>query len=144
MKKLSIHCLTLVLIFALFSCGESKHAQKEISSLDGSWQLVYIKNDKSTDELFTARKPTMILNTTAELISGNAGCNSYSGTMKVSKKTIDLTAPMAATKMMCATNMEGEQVYLTTMPKVNAYIVIDNDLMLMEDAKTLMKFERIR
>ncbi len=142
LKKISIYSVCCFLILVLFSCANSRHAEKEISNLDGTWELLFLQNDESTEALFPTKKPTMVLNTASSLISGSAGCNNYSGSFKVSEKMLDLSAPMAATKIMCASGMEGEQAFLTTLPKVNAYIIMENELSFMEDSKMLMKFKR--
>ena len=64
-------------------------------------------------------------------ISGNTGCNQFSGTAAVNGNSINFPESMAMTKMFCPG--EGEQVFLQTLKKINRYSVSGNTLTLLID-----------
>ena len=63
-------------------------------------------------------------------VSGNSGCNSYSGTFDVSGNVVSF-GPTAGTRMACApAAMAVEQAYLARLPEVNRYSIADSTLTL--------------
>lgn len=92
--------------------------------LDGTWEVDYMMT-KGTPfaELFTKGKPTLNFNSLQNNVSGTAGCNNYSGTVTVEANKIKFGENMAVTKKMCAEGMEGERLFLETLPKINSYSI---------------------
>lgn len=126
MKKI----FTLVFITSFFiSCKCAK--TDAVSKLDGTWELNYIADPSSTfDVLYPNKKPNIVFSIKDSRVSGNNGCNSYTGKLSVTGNKIDFTQPMAVTKMMCLNGGQGEQVYMNTLQKITSYDVTD-------DGKTL-------
>lgn len=124
--------LLVVMCIALISCSGIKQTPvKATANLEGTWELNYINGPRiAFDGLYPDKKPTISFDTKENRVSGNNGCNSYSGNLIVTDQTIDLTVPMAVTKMMCINGQQGEQTYMSTLPKINKYAVS-------EDGKTL-------
>lgn len=125
MKKI----FTLVFLSSfLISCKCAK--TDAVSKLDGTWELNYISDSQTFDALYPNKKPSIKFNTKENQVSGNNGCNSYTGKLNVTGNKIDFTQPMAVTKMMCMDGSKGEQAYMSTLPKITSYDITD-------DGKTL-------
>lgn len=120
--------LTLFFLGVLFvSCNASK-AQKgdSVSKLEGTWELNYITGPRiAFDGLYPNKKPTINFNVKDNQVSGNNSCNSFTGKLIVTGNKIDFNQPMAVTKMMCM-GEQGEQVFMSTLPKITSYDVTDN------------------
>jgi len=115
----------------LISCNASK-TQKEgtVAQLDGTWELNYITGPRiAFDGLYPNKKPTINFDLKENRVSGNNSCNSFTGKLNITGNKIDFTQPMAVTKMMCQDG-QGEQVFMSTLPKITSYDVTD-------DGKTL-------
>lgn len=112
----------------LISCKCKK--TDSVSKLEGNWELNYISGPKiAFDGLYPNKKPTINFDLKENHISGNSSCNSFNGKLVLDGTKIDLTQPMAMTKMMCQDG-QGEQVFMSTLEKVTSYDVTD-------DGKTL-------
>ncbi|TPG32955.1 META domain-containing protein [Flavobacterium pectinovorum] len=121
--------LTLVFLgVVLISCNASK-TQKEdsVSKLEGTWELNYITGPRIAFEgLYPHGKPTINFDLKENRVSGSNSCNNYTGSLNVTGNKIDFTQPMAVTKRMCMDGQQGEQVYMSTLPKITSYDVTDN------------------
>ncbi|WP_428228584.1 META domain-containing protein [Flavobacterium sp.] len=121
--------LTLIFLGAvLISCNASK-AQKinSVAQLEGTWELDYISGPRiAFDGLYPNKKPTIHFNVKENQVSGSNSCNSFTGKLIVTGNKIDFTQPMAVTKMMCMDAQQGEQVFMSTLPKITSYDVTDN------------------
>lgn len=120
--------LTLVFFgVVLISCNASKAPKGDaVSKLDGTWELNYITGPRiAFDGLYPNKKPTINFDVKEKRVSGNNGCNSFNGALVVTGNKIDLTQPMAVTKMMCMDAQQGEQVFMSTLPKITSYDVTD-------------------
>ena len=115
----------------LVSCNASKTQKGDsVSKLEGTWELNYITGPRITFEgLYPNKKPTINFDIKESRVSGNNSCNSFTGKLVVTGNKIDFNQPMAVTKMMCMDG-QGEQVFMSTLPKITSYDVTD-------DGKTL-------
>ena len=115
----------------LVSCNASKTQKGDsVSKLEGTWELNYITGPRITfDGLYPNKKPTINFDIKESRVSGNNSCNSFTGKLVVTGNKIDFNQPMAVTKMMCMDG-QGEQVFMSTLPKITSYDVTD-------DGKTL-------
>jgi heat shock protein HslJ len=137
-----ISTLVIVIIFVT-SCNVFK-CKKDISKLEGSWELNYISGPKiAFDGLYPDKKPTISFNITENQFSGNNSCNSYSGKLLTEGKKIDFTRPIAVTKMMCGDG-QGEQTFMSTLEKINTYSISDEGktLNFMSGDVTMMRFTK--
>ena len=127
MKKLIL--LLTISCFAFVSCNSLKTDKSNMASLQGTWELNYISGPRIAFQgLYPDEKPTIIFDFKADLVSGDTGCNRYSGKPNVFGNKIDFKNDMALTKRYCPG--EGESVYLATLQKIDSYFVS-------EDGKTL-------
>jgi heat shock protein HslJ len=112
----------------LISCKCKK--VDSVSKLEGNWELNYVSGPRiAFDGLYPTKKPTINFDLKENHISGNSSCNSFNGKLVLDGNKIDLTQPMAMTKMMCQDG-QGEQVFMSTLQKITSYDVTD-------DGKTL-------
>jgi len=124
--------LILVFLGVIFiSCNASKvQKNNSVSTLEGTWELNYITGPRiAFDGLYPNKKPTIHFDLKENRVSGNNSCNSFNGKLSVTGNKIDFNQPMAVTKMMCL-NGQGEQVFMSTLPKITSYDITD-------DGKTL-------
>lgn len=85
------------------------------------------------------KKPTMVLE--HENISGNGGCNNYTGYLKVDTKTRAFSASkLASTRMACKGTNEAS--FLKMLEQANNYKIKGNQLHLYKDNLLLLKFNR--
>ncbi|PZR28542.1 MAG: META domain-containing protein [Citrobacter freundii] len=139
MKKL----LLALILLSFIACNSSKKAaSNDPASLDGTWTLNYISGPRIAFEgLYPNKKPQIIFNSQDRRVSGNTGCNSFSGPLVVDGNKINFDQPMAMTKMACPG--EGEMVFLETLKKVNTWSVSDgNTLNLIMGDIAVMRFSR--
>lgn len=124
--------ILFVLSTILISCSVFKCKKTEaVSKLEGNWELNYITGPRiAFDGLYPNKKPTINFNTKENQVSGNNSCNSFTGKLIVNGNKLDLTGPMATTKMMCMDNGQGDRVFMSTLQKITSYDVTD-------DGKTL-------
>lgn len=118
-----------------------KLSKYEAKSLEGtSWVLDYMQSENvSLEKLFGESKPTLVFDSEGK-ISGNATCNRYNGSVKLDGNFLSFSN-IASTRMMCP-NIQGEQVFLEKLGKVNAYSYSDNTLTLLIDDIVVMRFKK--
>ncbi len=143
-KIFTLLFITSLFVFVLQSCTTTKTVMVEpLPPLAGSWELTYIAGPQMPiTQMFPEKVPTVVFDTTTNRIGGSAGCNSYSGSYKLIGRSIDLSAPMAATKMYCATGAAGETQFLLLLPKVNNYTINGDELDFKMSNQTILKFRR--
>lgn len=92
--------------------------------LNGSWELNYISGRRIAFEgLYPDKKPFVRFESEKGRVSGNTGCNSFTGPFKTSGSTISFAEPMAMTRMACPG--EGEQAFTDMLKKVTGYAITD-------------------
>jgi len=122
---------TLFAIAALWACqpnkgtmpAETTSAPAKEVSLEGTWEANFIMNTpKPFEELYPQIKPTIIFSGAELRASGNAGCNMFMGSYTTSGNTLAFGENMALTRKMCQ-DMTGEQTFMETLKKVNAFAI---------------------
>jgi len=110
--------------------------------LNGNWQLNYITGaTKSFDSLYPAKIPAINFDVVAKKISGNSGCNSFSGKLVTEGNKISFADPMIMTKMFCPG--DGEPLFLQNLQKVETYLIVnDTTLNFMMGELAIMKFSK--
>ncbi len=108
--------------------------------LEGTWILNYITGPRiAFDGLYPENKPQIKFDASGN-ISGNTSCNSFSAPLTLTGhdwKTGDITQ----TEKACGGN--GEQVFLSTLKKVNKYDITDgNTLHLLSGDIAVMRFTK--
>ncbi|VXB16420.1 conserved hypothetical protein [Flavobacterium sp. 9R] len=130
-KSIATIILSSILIT---SCYTSKTTTMDITDkkkantlkgnlIDGTWEANYIMNTpKAFGELYLRVKPSITINSYENRIGGVTGCNNFTGKCTIDGNKIMIADALAATRKMCP-DMAGEQLFLETLKKVNAYSV---------------------
>ena len=133
-------------LFLFMSCNNSKKIASGSNSykLQGAWQLNYITGPRIAFEgLYPNEKPTITFNIAGKRVSGNTGCNSFSGTFDADGIKISFSEPLAITKIACPG--EGESVFLQTLKKINTYDATEGyTLSLLTDGVASMRFTKVK
>lgn len=163
-KIVTIHCRLLpkgkvmrqILITAvaaiclILSCTHEKKtvaSKKTVANpteLNGTWELNYISgSNTSFGGLYPGKKPQIVFDVSFSRVSGNTGCNSFSGPVSIDGSKISFNQPLAITKMLCPG--EGEALFLEALKKINLWAVTDaSTLNLIMGDIALMRFTRVR
>ncbi len=126
-----------------FSCSSSD--SKGTKSIDGTWTPVYITGlSGKMDDSFPDKKPFIKFNKVKGDVSGNGGCNNFSGKFSVSGKSISLNENLAITDMFCQSGMEGEKAFVSALLKAESYRFSSNgQLELMEGKNTIVRLKKM-
>jgi heat shock protein HslJ len=109
--------------------------------LNGNWQLNYITGATNFDSLYPAKIPAINFDVVSKKISGNTGCNSFSGKLVTEGSKISFADPMIMTKMFCPG--DGEPLFLQNLQKVETYLIVnDTTLNFMMGELAIMKFSK--
>ena len=129
--------LSLCTVVVLASCGtmasssSSKVGKSQPSISATKWVLA---------DNVKGKTPT--LNIDGAKVTGNAGCNSYFGTLSTDAASGSFIASqLGSTKMACE-NMSVEQNFMSMMQKANKYVVSGTTLELYQDNLLLLKFNK--
>lgn len=134
-----------IVALIIIACNNSKKLssinQVDPEKLNGVWVLNYVQSPGNTfDSLYANKKPELNINTADKRVSGNTGCNSFSGPLVVDGSKISFSEPMAMTKMFCPGG--GEQVFLENIKKVSSYSTDGKTLNLIMGDIAIMRFSR--
>ena len=115
---------------------------KDTTTLQGKWELKALPGSLiSFEGLYKRKIPLLSFDLVAQQVSGNTGCNSFSGKFSLKGSSIGFTEPMTMTQMACPG--EGEKIFLQTLQKVTTYsIQNDSVLVLSAGEKPLMQLKR--
>jgi hypothetical protein len=89
---------------------------------------------------YWGRTPTMTINATRHIFSGNTGCNSMSGSFNFSGNDIQFSRSINTSKMQC--NDYDEANFLATLKKVDNYAINGDQLELKQGSTLLLTFKR--
>lgn len=138
MKAKQILLITILSILVV-SCTSTKNDEL----YKGTWELEYISGPRiAFNGLYPDKKPQISFNKETKKAEGNNSCNGYSADYTISGDAITFGEPGPTTMMFCG---EGEQVFLSTMKKVNKFnIDADGKLNLMLNDVSMMRFHKIQ
>lgn len=116
------------------------------------WQLVSIKG--RTIQYADEQQPiTLQINSESKTISGHAGCNNYFGNYLLGKPCSSKELPylqhisisqIGSTKMVCPDNfMQLEQKYLPLLEKANRMQMTDDELILYQNNKEILRYDHL-
>ena len=137
----------VIIAFAaiLSSCNSTQKVSKSENALEGSWQLNYITGPRIAFKgLYPDAIPFVNFDITGKRFSGSNSCNRFSGSLNIDNNKINFKDDKTAMTMM-ACQGEGEQVFMSTLEKIDSYSIS-------EDGKTLnflmgdvamMRFDKI-
>ena len=78
--------------------------------------------------------------TAEKRFTGNGGCNTINGNYTIEKKTLRFT-DISSTKMSCE-DIAFENTFLATLNQVNRFEMLDNSMLLKNDNKVILIFQR--
>jgi len=137
MKMIKVLCMAAIAVFALQSCSSTKPVTK--AQLADKWVLKTI-NNRSASEVFTNKTPYLLFNFDIQQISGNGGCNMFSG--KFTYNGGEFTAPNLASTMMACPSMEGESTLHKLLGNKSKLSIMNGELVFSQDNKPVMVFMR--
>ena len=127
MNRINLLLVTVTAFFVLGACNNKIYpiAPNELGTLEGTWELNYVSAPGSNpDSLYRDKKPFISFNTSDSKVTGNTGCNNFSGTFTgTPAQKISFSEAMISTRMACPGS--GEQLFFSTLKKVNAYTITD-------------------
>ena len=127
-KNIAALFISCCLLAACISSKRTNTGMSDRAKLDGTWELNYISGSSiAFDGLYPNKKPTIKLDITSKTVSGNTGCNSFNGPIKLDGNKINFADPMAMTRMMC--QGDGETVFIQTLQKINTWSVSDGNIL---------------
>ncbi len=138
--------ILFIVILLCLSCGNKRMARLNESVQEGSslpasekrWELAELNGHPVTDTL--AGKAFIELDTEVKRVSGNAGCNTFSGNLRMSDENSIRISEVIATKMACE-NMETEYGLFEVFKETRGYSLGNDTLALFDgEGKTLAKF----
>lgn len=130
----------LITALLLFSCASSRRTVK-VEQLDGSWVLAVFPYQKKTlAEVFGSRVIEMQFDKMANTVSGTTGCNRFAASYSADTANLVFSQNRALTKMACPDY--NEQLFLTTLDRVNRYKLIEGQLELMQNDEIVMIFAK--
>jgi heat shock protein HslJ len=126
-RRASALALGMVVLVAVAACSSSSTATT--ADLEGTWQLSSVTTaDGQQVTVPEGVSPT--LQVQGEQVSGNAGCNTFSGGYTLDGDTIAF-GPLASTRMACADPVNAvESAYLAALDAVNQVALDGNTLTL--------------
>lgn len=145
MKKI----IFMLAVAGLFFACDAKKSTTEAgestptASLDGNWELTYVAGTKMEfNNLYPDRKPFMLFNTKESKVSGNTGCNSFTGMLSsLSDGKIRFDESMAMTKMFCPG--DGENVFTQQLKQVNSFDISEDGILhLTHDGDDIMRLSK--
>lgn len=140
--KASIFLLcAAVVAFGLQSCSSVKPIEK--SKLEGNWTLKSLNGEAASDA-FKTSLPTLQFDFAENRVSGNGGCNTYSGNFTLTDRN-EFTAPNVIATMRACLDANKEPQYFTALSTANIVLTLENnaqELTFTKDKKVLLHFEK--
>lgn len=122
----------------LLGCGSAKNVTKTQLAND-KWILKTI-NNRDANLVFADKIPFILFNFEIEQVSGNAGCNSFSGKLTYTAGKLKVPNP-AVTQMACMGNNE-ESTFIELLGKESKLSLMNGDLIFSQDNKPVLVFSR--
>lgn len=134
MKKLFILFGAVML---LNGCSSAKLSLADVMNLvNGKWALQSLAGQSNLGSLFANKMPALQFDTQSMRVSGNNGCNSLSGPLRIEAGNKISFGQLAGTKMACPG--QGESVFMDALNKVTNFKVDDGVMKLLAGGQELM------
>lgn len=133
-----LHGAYLYLLDKLSANGEKQPTIT--AALSGTWELDSISGNAAMESLYPNKRPVLTVDEATKRLSGNTGCNSFSGTAVIDGAAIRFPEALMMTKMACAG--DGETQFLKALNGANRYAVNGNTLTLIAGDVAVMRFVR--
>ena len=141
MKRI-IFILPAIILF-MFSCKSTHKAsaqtatQKNMFVKETKWVMVSFHGKKPAEAGFRERVPYVVIDKEAGTISGNSGCNSFSGKAVIEGDKMKAER-IASTKAFCMGVPESE--FFADLSELNTLKTEDNKLIFLKEGKVIMEF----
>ena len=113
----------------------------ELAILDSSkWYLTRIHGDTGRTEI-TRKKAFIRFNEAKGSAGGNGSCNSFGSAITVNGNTISFSN-IFSTKMYCDEVQAAENIFFGRLQKVTRYEVKGKTLLLLDEDKVVLEFEK--
>lgn len=105
-------------------------------TLAGKWKLQPVLSSDTA----AGKTPTLNFDLATNKVSGNTGCNSFSGTFIVKDEALSFEKDMISTKMACPGY--NEKIFLENLLRTNRYEIKNGVLQLMFNTTVLSNWVR--
>ncbi|WP_100611400.1 META domain-containing protein [Confluentibacter lentus] len=139
MKPLKILAVFIIIV-CLNACKSTNTMADNLYNT--TWELDYISGPRITfSGLYPDKSPQITFNKITKHVEGNASCKGYRAEYTLNGNKISFGDPGPTTMMYCG---EGEQTFLSTMKKINAYSFDEQgNLVFMLDDVAMMRFKKV-
>lgn len=138
MKKLFISLGIVLFVTAFISCRSTKATMPVDVLTSGTWELSTL-NGTTVQASDFGRSLPYISFSTDNKVTGNGGCNTFSGSYNLNDEGGINISQVIATKMYC----EGkEPEFFTALNNANMTKAVDDKLVLLNGMKEVMTFIR--
>lgn len=138
MKNVMMGLSSAFLLLLTVACGSTKSTDESVNLLtDIKWQLKSIDGKDAVASNYNSGLPEATF-TTDNKISGNGGCNRYSGSYNLNEEGGINMSEFISTKMFCPGT--GEAEYLKALNTVNVAKVEKDKLVLYNGVKEILVF----
>lgn len=110
--------------------------------LHNIWAIIEVDGIKVNPTNFKKDAPRMEINLTEKTVFGTDGCNTFRGSVKVEKDTIQF-GPLASTMMACADNLEISSKIGKILSNNKLTFKYENNLVFYDDDKKVMELKHI-
>ncbi len=140
-KLLSVALLTGVFVMG---CSSTKNTSKvSIASLTDKWVLTTI-NGTDVSEAFPDKTPTLQFDFENNKVSGNSGCNVYTGGFTYDLSKGEFQASQIAGTMMACPNANQESVYTKLLSQPSKLALVKEKLIFVQGGKQVLVFEKAK
>ncbi|WP_026714871.1 META domain-containing protein [Flavobacterium daejeonense] len=118
-----------ILSILLFSCSSNKKITTSNQLQEKYWKLIEIRGQKVTSENYL-KEPHFILKAKENRITGNSGCNSFSGTYELTPETNRIAIYNIAMTRMACIKPTVEEAFIKVLETADNYTVKNDTLQL--------------
>lgn len=134
--------IAAVAVLLLAACTTARKAANQNHELNGRWRLaVFMPSQKKTlAEVFGERVVEMQFDVATNRVTGNTGCNQFSGTYTADTAHLTFPDKRVLTRMACPGY--DENLFLNALNQVNRYRLIESELELRQNDTIIMIFSK--
>lgn len=129
---------------------QETHNESSISDpvLSGTWYLKLMSEQNGTAQVQTLNPEITVTFEEENLISGNSGCNTYSGEYTLTGKNLQdgkgiSISPLITTRMNCQDSMQTEKTYLEILQASTCYLInVNLELSLMDNEGNTLVYQK--
>lgn len=140
-KSVTSLVAVLTFIFTIHSCSSVKPVEKS-QLQDNVWILKSLKGE-NLETAFTGKRPDLKFDFSQNMLSGDGGCNRYTGGFTLTEENV-FSAPNLASTMMACLSDNKESQYLAALSSPNLVVSLTKDgiLTFSEGKEVILEFEK--